>query len=237
MVAAELAQRLAQVLGLIVHDLMGAMGAREGELFVGGGAGDHARLHYAAELDGRETDPARSAQHGQCLARAQQRAMLERMIGGAVGDGQGGRAVEVEVGGDLGDLLGRDRGALARGVEVRIAEYPVAGLELGHARPDAFDHARELPARREREWRLGLVLAGDDQRIEEVQADGGDLGDHLAGTGHGIGNVGEHKVVGRAVALAENGFHGMGTRLFDCCCYSTGRRRGVAALWFEFAYH
>ena len=147
-------------------------------------------------------------------------AVLERVIGGAVGDGQRGRALEVEVGGELDDLVGRDRRALARGVEIGVAHDPVAGCERGDAGADALDHAGELAARRERERRLGLVLAGDDQRVEEIQADGRDLGHDLARPGDRIGDVREHEVVGGAEAMAENGFHGA-ARMVRGRCYST----------------
>ena len=101
-----------------------------------------------------------------------------------------------------------DRDALARGVEIGVAHDAVAGLELGHARADALDHAGELAAGRERKRRLGLVFAGDDQGVEEIQPDRRDLGHDLARSGHRIGDIGEHEVVGGAEALTENGFHG-----------------------------
>ena len=61
--------------------------------------------------------------------------------------------------------------------------------------------------------RLGLVLARDDQRVEEIQSRRRDLGHDLAGTGDRVGNIREHEVVGGAVALTENGFHGRITRM------------------------
>src|SRR5262249_37685403 len=100
------------------------------------------------------------------------------------------------------------RRAFARRVEIGVAHDAVAGLERGDAGADTFHHARELAARREWKRRLGLVLAGDDQRVEEIQPDRHHLGHDLARPGNGIGDIGEHKVVGGAEALAENGFHG-----------------------------
>src|SRR5262249_61546335 len=84
----------------------------------------------------------------------------------------------------------------------------VAGVESGAAGADAFHHAREFAARRERKRRLGLILAGDDQRVEEIHPDRSHLGHDLARCRDGIGDIGEHEVVGGAEALAENGFHG-----------------------------
>jgi hypothetical protein len=99
-------------------------------------------------------------------------------------------------------------GTLARGVEIGVAHDAVARLELGHARPDALDHAGELAAGRERKRRLGLVSAGNDQGIEKIQADRRDPGHHFPRSGNRIGHIREHEVVGGAVALTENGFHG-----------------------------
>src|SRR5262249_2412962 len=100
-------------------------------------------------------------------------------------------------------------------VEIGVAHDAVAGLERGDARADALHHARELAARREWKRRLGLILAGDDERVEEIQPDRYDFGHDLARPGNGVGDIGEHKVVGGAEALAENGFHGGARRSND----------------------
>ena len=76
------------------------------------------------------------------------------------------------------------------------------------ARPDALHHAGEFRGRRERQRRLGLVLAGDDQRVEEIQRRGFDAHHSFAGRGDGIGNVRKLEIIGRAVAGAEQCFHG-----------------------------
>ena len=114
-------------LALVVHHLVGAVLARERELVVGRRAGDHARAHDLAELDRRQPDAARGAQHGQRLAGLEAGAVLERVVAGAVGDGERGGALEIEIGGDLDELVGRDGGALARRVEIGVAHDPVAG--------------------------------------------------------------------------------------------------------------
>jgi len=133
--------------------------------------------------------------------------MGKRMIGGAIDDGQCGGAIEVELGGDLHDVIRLHREALARGIEIGVAHDAVARRKGGNAGADAFDHAGELAPRRERKCRLGLVLAGDDQRIEEIEPDRRDPRDHLARSGDRIGNIGEHEVIGRTEPLAKYRFH------------------------------
>src|SRR5437899_139688 len=119
-----------------------------------------------------------------------------------------GGAIEVEIGGNFDDVVRRYRRAFTRGVEIGVAHDAVAAREGSDAGADALDHAGKLAAGRERKRRLGLILAGDDEGVEEVQSDRDDLGDDLARCWRGVGNVAEHEVVGGAEALAENGFHG-----------------------------
>ena len=96
--AAELLERAPQILRRIVHRRVGAMGACEGELVVAAGAGDHARAHQLAELDRREADAAGGAEHRERLAGLEMRAVGERVVARAIGDGEAGRAVEIESG-------------------------------------------------------------------------------------------------------------------------------------------
>src|SRR5262249_12610794 len=158
--AAKSLERGAQILPFIVHQLMRPVCADEGELVVGRRAGNHARAHLAANLDSGKPDAAGSPEHGQGLPRAHQRPVLERMVSRAIGDGQRRGAIEIEIGRQLDDVVGGDRRSFARGVKIGVAHDAVAGLECINSRADAFDHARELAARRERKGWLGLVLAG-----------------------------------------------------------------------------
>src|SRR6185295_16954709 len=106
--------------GVVIDALLRAVGAGERHLLVGRGAGDDARAHLAADLDGGEPDAAGSAEHRQRLARLHLRAVLERMVGGAVGDGERRRALEVETGGDLDQMAGAYRDPLGRGAEIAV---------------------------------------------------------------------------------------------------------------------
>jgi hypothetical protein len=184
------------------------MGAGEGELVVGAGAGDDARAHQPAELDRGQTDTAGGAKHGQRLAGLEVRAVGECVIAGAIGDREPGRAFHVEIGVEPGELAGRHRDALTCRTIGAIAQHPVARHEAGHARRHAFHHAGEFTAWREREGRLLLIFAGDDQRVEKVEPDGGNLGDHLAGARDRLGNIGQDQIVRSSEAGAEDGFHG-----------------------------
>src|SRR5262249_14484823 len=89
-----------------------------------------------------------------------------------------------------------------------IADDTVARRQRGHAFAHAFDRAAELAARRERERRLALIAASDDQRVVEIEPDRGDAHDRFAGPGRGLPDVGELKIVGTAEAGAEDDFHG-----------------------------
>jgi len=165
------------------------------------------RAHQLADFDCGETGAAGGAQHRKRLAGLEFGPVLQRMQRRAVGDGEAGRAVEVQAGRQCNELVGGKGDPLARGAPADIADDAVAGRKAGDAGSDAFDFAGELGAGREREGRLVLVLAGDDQRVEEVQRGGRDPHDRLARRRRRIGDVGEFEVVGRAVAGAEQGFH------------------------------
>ena len=64
---------------------------------------------------------------------------------------------------------GRHRHFLPRRPVADIRRHSVARPHRGDARPDALDLAGEFRRGRKRKGRLGLVLAGDDQRVEEVE--------------------------------------------------------------------
>ena len=132
---------------------------------------------------------------------------------GAVDDDDAGRAVIVEIVGDLDDRGRRQRDLLARAVVAAGGDDAIADFQIGHTSTDALDHARNFSGRRERERRLDLVLALDHQDVEEVQRRRLDRDHRFAGTCHGIRHLSQHEIVGLAILRAENGFHG-GTQAF-----------------------
>jgi hypothetical protein len=95
-----------------------------------------------------------------------------------------------------------------RAVMAAGRHHAVADLQVGHAGADAFDHAGDFGGRRKRKRRLDLVLALDHQDVEEIQRRGFDRNHGLPGSATGIGDVGQHEIVGLAILRAENGFHG-----------------------------
>ena len=131
--AAEPPQRVAQILAGIVHRLVGAVGAGEGELFVGGGAGDDARAHHLAELYGRKPGAAGGAEHGQGLARLELGAVAQRVKRRGIDHVEARGALEIERVGQLGELPHRNGDSLARRAPAHMTHDAVAGRELGHA--------------------------------------------------------------------------------------------------------
>ncbi|MEY9900307.1 hypothetical protein ABIA44_004481 [Bradyrhizobium sp. USDA 329] len=127
---------------------------------------------------------------------------------GAVDDDDAGRAVVVEIVGDLHDRCRRQRDLLARAVVAAGGDDAVADFQIGHARADALDHAGDFRSRRERERRLDLVLALNHQDVEEVQRRRLDRDHGFAGTRHRIRHLGQNEIVGLAILRAEDGFHG-----------------------------
>src|SRR5712664_1508172 len=71
--APDALERVPQWLLVVVHDLVGAVPARERELVVGRRAGDDARAEELAELHRRQSHPAGGPEHRQRLARLEAR--------------------------------------------------------------------------------------------------------------------------------------------------------------------
>ena len=120
-----------------------------------------------------------------------------------------GGAVEVEIGGELDELVGGDRDAFARCAVGAYSRSPGRRREAPvTSAPTLSTTPANSPPGENGSGGLVWYLPGDDQRVEEIQADRRDLDDDLARPRDRVGNFGEHKIVGRAEAGAENGFHG-----------------------------
>ena len=139
----------------------------------------------------------------------QLRAILQRVERRAVDHRDAGGAIEVEAVGHLHDALRAERDLLARRAVAAVAEHAVARrFKPRHAVADALDHAGEFRRRRERERRLELIFAGDDQCVEEIERRGLDRDDDLARGRSRVGQVAVFEIVGAAEVGAQNGFHG-----------------------------
>jgi hypothetical protein len=88
-----------------------------------------------------------------------------------------------------------------------IAHHPVAGFERGHLAAAARHGSCEFAGGREGKVRLDLVLAGDQQRVEEIQRGGRDAHENLVLARLRLRQRAQFEVVGRAVAAAQDGSH------------------------------
>ena len=127
------------------------MRAGEFELLIRRRAGDHLQSHQLAELAGRKSGAAGSAQHRHGLAGLRARAILQRMQRGAVDDDDAGGAIEVEIVGNLDDRIGRQRDLLPRAVVAAGCHHAIPDFQIGDVGADALDRRRRLrpPARTE----------------------------------------------------------------------------------------
>ena len=115
-------------------------------------------------------------------------------------------AVGVEPRGHFRQPFRGDGELLPRRAPARIADDAVARGKPGHAFAQALDGAGEFRARRKRKRRLVLVLAGDDQQVEEIQRRGFDPHHGLARPGHRVRQVGDRQVLRLAGPVQSNAF-------------------------------
>src|SRR5690606_14771296 len=89
------------------------------------------------------------------------------------------------------------------------ADDALTHFHIGHARTDAFDHARDLAARRERPLGFELVFVFDDERVGEVHARRFHRDYHFALARDRIRRIGIFESLWRADFGAEQRFHGV----------------------------
>ena len=160
-----------------------------------------------AYLDGGQADAARRAVHQQDLAPGQPGLILQPQMRGAIGDRKAG-------GGDIVDGIGQYEYALLRcdhlfgkAAVLEHRHHPVAGAAARHRRPALEHPAGDFEAGRERQFRLRLVAAGDDQRIGEVQAGGAHGDAHSVGREWRIRRILDAKPAGIAPFPANDRTH------------------------------
>jgi hypothetical protein len=143
-------------------------------------AGQHPASCGLGELHGRDADAATRAGHQDGLAGLQPAAIKERKPGCLVGQPQGGRAGHREAGGHWIAMLGGNPDGFGEGAVLQLADDAVTHLEAGDAFADCGDDAGEFLARHEGKRRQGLILAGGDQHVGEIEPDSMDVDRHLA---------------------------------------------------------
>ncbi len=87
--ARNLADQILQVAFGVVDRQVGAMLLADRQLFVGRGGGDHSRAHRFAQLNSRQPNAARNAQHQQLFAGFQLSPVFQGIIGRAVDEVDG----------------------------------------------------------------------------------------------------------------------------------------------------
>jgi len=102
----------------------------------------------------------------------------------------GGRGLEAEVGGNLGHQAGGNHGVFGVGTARHSMGYPVARGEAGHLRAHRLNRSGGFHSRGE--GHLGRVQPGPVIGVDEIDAGGGDLDQHFAGTGRWNRNLAEH---------------------------------------------
>ena len=184
------------------------MCAGEFQLFFRRRAGDDARAHDLADLDRGKPGSAGGAKHDQGFSRLELTALTQAVQRRAVNHRQAGGTIEVECVRQFDKLHCRSGDEFARSPPSGRTHHPVAGSKVGHASADTLDHTGEFRRGREREWRLVLVLAGDDQRVEEIERSSLDAYDCFASFGGGFRDIDQFELVGTAEMRANYRFHG-----------------------------
>src|SRR6516162_1504372 len=215
--AAKFFERAAKVLTVVVHGFIGAVLASEDELVVRRSAGDDTRAHDLADFDAREPGAAGGAEDDKRLAGLERGPLAQSIERGAISHRQASGAFEGELIGDFGQTLRGHRDNLARGAPAAIARDAIPGSEISDAAADALDNAGELRAGRKRKWRLVLVLAGDDQRVEKVERHCLDAHDGFAWRGARRLDVSQFEGGRRPKMRAENSFHPFNPWCKGCC--------------------
>ena len=129
--AGQLAHPVADALAAVVDQFVGAVLARDRELFGAAGGGDDPGAHRLADLDRGQPDPAGGAEHQQRLARLQMAAMGQREMRGAVGHRKGGGGDEIHRIGDRHDRGGVDHDLLGiAAAKAQHRENPLPGPQV-----------------------------------------------------------------------------------------------------------
>jgi len=153
-------------------------------------------------------------------------AIFEGMKRGAVSDADTGSAIEIERVRNFDKFVGTQRDTLTRRAIGHVTDHPIAGFERCDTGTEALDRSGKLCSRRKWRFRLELVFAGDDQRVEKVQRRRMDFYDCLAGTRLRLRYIDKFEVIRLSVAGAEEGFHGGPSFVQRAFCRAPGNVPG-----------
>jgi hypothetical protein len=115
--------------------------AADRQLLVAGRGGDHARAERLANFNGRQPHPARSTEHQHRFAAFKGCPVHDRVVRRAVGEGDGGRRVEVHTRGHMHQGLDRDHDLLRERAGGGEGDDLVASLEAFHPVAHGAHHA------------------------------------------------------------------------------------------------
>ena len=198
--------------GPVIDRVRRAAALREGAFFLASRGADHGRAGEPRHVDQGRADAAGRAidHHGpgrDAAGRVMQQDPCKLIVGqrrcGVRGDIRGERPGRLL---GHGGVLGIKPAAVAD--LVAGDEHRLPDLERRHARPERRDRAAHLVAEHERQLRHPAVAPGADHGVEIIDADGGRLHQHLAGTGRGRRQIDRIENVAAAGAADLDRLHG-----------------------------
>ena len=125
--------------------------------------------------------------HQAGVAGFQRKRRVREIVRGHALQHGGGGGLEIDVVRDLHQHGRRHHGVLRIGAAGHRVGHAVAGRDFRDALADCFHRARAFAADRDR--RIGLVQAGTEVDVDEVDAAGGDAHQRLSGAGLGHRHV------------------------------------------------
>lgn len=191
----------------VVDHRIGAIALTGRQAGCASGSRDYTRTHVLAQFDRCQSDTTGRTQYQQRFASTQFGPILQCMKGRAIGHAKGGSMVEIDARWQQQQVLHRDCDLAGKGAEGGDGRHRIAGLEAGDARTDRLHDAGQLGAGCERQRRLVLIFALDDQAVGKVHPGGTHRHHHLAFTRLWRGQVLKAQGLRRTVLAAQQCLH------------------------------
>lgn len=147
------------------------------------------------------------AQDQQGFAGLQVGPLFQRVHGRAVGHAERGGRVEVHALRDRQHVIARHRDLFGKAAPAGQRHDPVTDFEVADFFAHVTDHACRFATRREREGRLELVLALDNQGVREVDPGGMHVQQDFVLLDRRAGDLFQHQGFGGAEGFAQHSFH------------------------------